>query len=43
LGWRGEARAVVEVDGMERRLVVFVSEAHVMRARTPGPTYRHAG
>lgn len=36
LGWRGEGRAIVDVDGMERRLVVFVSTERVTRARLPG-------
>lgn len=43
LGWRGEARAIVDIDDMERRLVVFVSAAHVMRTRTPDPPTHHAG
>jgi hypothetical protein len=43
LGWRGEGRAIIEVDGMERRLIVFVSERHVTRARLPGLAYRRAG
>ena len=36
LGWRGEGRAIVDIDGMERRLVVFVSSDNVTRARLPG-------
>jgi hypothetical protein len=43
VGWRGEGRAVIEVEGMERRLVVFVSTAHITRARLPGLGYRRAG
>jgi hypothetical protein len=42
LGWRGEARAIVDIDGTERRLVVFVSLGAVTRARLPGPTHRAA-
>lgn len=42
LGWRGESRAIVDVDGTERRLVVFVSVNAVTRARIPCPTYRAA-
>jgi hypothetical protein len=42
LGWRGESRAIVDVDGTERRLVVFVSLSAVTRARLPGPTHRAA-
>jgi hypothetical protein len=42
LGWRGEGRAVVDVDGTERRLVVFVSVNAVTRARLPGLTHRAA-
>lgn len=33
LGWRGETRAIVDVDDVERRLVVFVSTDRVSRAR----------
>lgn len=43
LGWRGEERAVVELDGCERRLVVFVSVKRLTRARLPGPAPRRAG
>jgi hypothetical protein len=32
LGWRGEARAIIDVDGLERRLVVFVSTPRITRA-----------
>jgi hypothetical protein len=32
VGWRGESRAAVDVDDVERRLVVFVSVAHITRA-----------
>jgi hypothetical protein len=42
LGWRGESRAIVDIDGTERRLVVFVSVDGVTRARIPGPTHRAA-
>lgn len=45
LGWRGEARAIVDIDGIgagDRRLVVVVSVAHITSARPPG-AYRHAG
>jgi hypothetical protein len=42
LGWRGESRAIVDIDGTERRLVVFVSVHTVTRARLPGPTHRAA-
>jgi hypothetical protein len=46
LGWRGEGRSVVEVEGVEsmgRRLVVFVSTLHVTRANLPGRGYRRCG
>jgi hypothetical protein len=33
LGWRGEARAIVDIDDVDRRLVVYVSANHVTRAR----------
>lgn len=36
LGWRGEDRAIIDIDGMERRLVVFVRTDKVTRARVPG-------
>ena len=35
LGWRGEGRAVIDVHGMEKRLVVFLSERNVTRAPSP--------
>jgi hypothetical protein len=34
LGWRGEHRAVIEVHGMDRRLVVYMSERNVTRIPT---------
>lgn len=43
LGWRGPERAVVDLDGFERRVVVFVSMRRLTRARLPGRTYRRAG
>ena len=33
LGWRGETRAIVDIDDVERRLVVYVSASQVARAR----------
>jgi hypothetical protein len=42
LGWRGESRAIVDIDGTERRLVVFVSVTALTRARLPGATHRAA-
>ncbi len=36
LGWRGDARAVVEIEEPDygnRRLVVFVKDEHIARAR----------
>ncbi|HEY5928527.1 MAG TPA: hypothetical protein VIV11_42865 [Kofleriaceae bacterium] len=43
LGWRGEKRAIVEIDDTDIRLVVFMSVGHVTRARLPGIRYRRAG
>ncbi|HEY5949028.1 MAG TPA: hypothetical protein VIV40_26230 [Kofleriaceae bacterium] len=43
LGWRGEARAVVDIDDTDKRLVVFISLEHVTRARLPGIAFRRAG
>ena len=43
LGWRGEGRAVVDIDDSDRRLVVFVSSARITRARMPGLGDRRAG
>ena len=42
LGWRGEDRAIVDIDDTDRRLVVFVSLKHLTRARLPGRAYRRA-
>ena len=42
LGWRGEDRAIIDIDGMEKRLVVFVRTDKVTRARVPGVTHRAA-
>ena len=33
LGWRGQGRAVVDIDGTERRLVVFLSERKITRSQ----------
>jgi len=33
LGWRGETRAIVDIDDVDRRLVVYVSASQVTRAR----------
>jgi hypothetical protein len=43
LGWRGESRAVVDIDDVEKRLVVFVSVDQLTRTRLPGVVYRRAG
>lgn len=43
IGWRGEDRAVVDLGGFERRLVVFVSVKRLTRVRLPGHVYRRAG
>ena len=46
LGWRGEQRAIIDVESIDtgdRRLVVFVSTSHITRARLPGIGYRRAG
>jgi hypothetical protein len=43
LGWRGENRAIVELDTEERRCVVFVGTDAVVRVRQPGRAYRRAG
>ena len=43
LGWRGETRAIIDIDDADKRLVVFVSTAHVTRARLPGIAFRRAG
>ncbi len=42
LGWRGETRAVVDIDDVDRRLVVFVRVDALVRARLPGATHRAA-
>jgi len=33
LGWRGQGRAVVDIHGTDRRLVVFVSERKITRTQ----------
>ena len=43
LGWRTETRAIIDVDDMDRRLVVFLGVDAVTRVRQPGRTYRRAG
>jgi hypothetical protein len=43
LGWRGEGRAIIDVDGTDRRLVVFLGVDSVIRVRQPGRAYRRAG
>lgn len=43
VGWRSETRAIIDVDGMDRRLVVFLRIDAVARVRQPGRTYRRAG
>jgi hypothetical protein len=42
LGWRGATRAVVDIDDVDRRLVVFVRVDALVRARLPGATHRAA-
>ena len=42
LGWRGEGRAVIDVDGEHRRLVVFLGIDAIARVRQPGVAYRRA-
>lgn len=43
LGWRGEGRAIVDLDLDDRRCVVFVGTSAVVRTRQPGRAYRCAG
>lgn len=43
LGWRGEGRAIVDLDDVDRRLVVFVGADSITRVRQPGRAYRRAG
>src|SRR5690606_23892564 len=43
VAWGNATRAVVDVDGTDRRLVVFVSVNAITRARQPGRMYRRAG
>lgn len=43
LCWRGERRAVIDVHGEERRLVVFLGVDALVRTHQPGRAYRRAG
>jgi hypothetical protein len=43
LGWRGEGRAIVDLDDEDRRCVVFVGVDAIARVRQPGRAFRRAG
>jgi len=42
LGWRGEGRAVIDVEGAEKRLVVYLSERRITRTAVAGRSRRRA-
>lgn len=42
LGWRGEGRAIIDIDHVESRLVVFIGADSIARVHQPGRAYRRA-